>query len=183
MEGCFGFDLRWVHARLGTVAKARFDTHHLEECAQTSAALEKATSALAQLEGELSRGSGDFPDEIEGTDFKWLGGSTVGACMRIYIGGKFSEICWLPPILQLRVLLEAAFSLYKLDGISLTQGKRLASINGMKELNQEQKDFQSQSKGIHLAGVYAAKMIRASSFSFITSYMNNWASLLSFQST
>ncbi|GJV30894.1 ribonuclease H-like domain-containing protein [Tanacetum coccineum] len=25
---------------------------------------------------------------------------------RIYIGGKFSEICWLPPILQLRVLLE-----------------------------------------------------------------------------
>lgn len=33
----------------------RFDTHHLEEYAQTSAALEKATSALAQLEGELSR--------------------------------------------------------------------------------------------------------------------------------
>ncbi|KAL4553945.1 hypothetical protein LXL04_039966 [Taraxacum kok-saghyz] len=32
-----------------------------------------------------------------------------------------------------------------------------------KELNQEQKDFQSQSKGIHLAGVYAAKTIRASS--------------------
>ncbi|KAI3664630.1 hypothetical protein L1987_89607 [Smallanthus sonchifolius] len=55
MEGCFGFDLRWVHARLGAVAKARFDTHHLEEYAQTSAALEKATSALAQLEGELSR--------------------------------------------------------------------------------------------------------------------------------
>ncbi|KAJ0883195.1 hypothetical protein HanPSC8_Chr10g0418691 [Helianthus annuus] len=53
MEGCFGFDLRWVHARLGAVAKARFDTHHLEEYAQTSAALEKATSALAQLEGEL----------------------------------------------------------------------------------------------------------------------------------
>ncbi|GJR75778.1 putative reverse transcriptase domain-containing protein [Tanacetum coccineum] len=57
MEGCFGFDLRWVHARLGAVAKARFDTHHLEEYAQTSAALEKATSALAQLEGELSRRS------------------------------------------------------------------------------------------------------------------------------
>nr|GFB50535.1 hypothetical protein [Tanacetum cinerariifolium] len=57
MEGCFGFDLRWVHARLGAVAKARFDTHHLEEYAQTSAALEKATSALAQLEGELSRHS------------------------------------------------------------------------------------------------------------------------------
>ena len=55
MEGCFGFDLRWVHARLGAVAKARFDTHHLEEYAQTSAALEKATSTLAQLEGELSR--------------------------------------------------------------------------------------------------------------------------------
>ncbi|KAI3709531.1 hypothetical protein L2E82_39293 [Cichorium intybus] len=35
----------------------RFDTHHLEEYAQTSAALEKATSALAQLEGELSRRS------------------------------------------------------------------------------------------------------------------------------
>ncbi|GKA77264.1 hypothetical protein Tco_0783725 [Tanacetum coccineum] len=34
-----------------------FDTHHLEEYAQTSAALEKATSALAQLEGELSRRS------------------------------------------------------------------------------------------------------------------------------
>jgi hypothetical protein len=33
----------------------------------------------------------------------------------------------------------------------------------MKELNQEQKDFQSQSEGIHLAGVYAAKTIRASS--------------------
>ncbi|GJZ44341.1 hypothetical protein Tco_0591596, partial [Tanacetum coccineum] len=45
MEGCFGFDLRWVHARLGAVAKARFDTHHLEEYAQTSAVLEKATSA------------------------------------------------------------------------------------------------------------------------------------------
>lgn len=27
MEGCIGFDLRWVHARLGAVAKARFDTH------------------------------------------------------------------------------------------------------------------------------------------------------------
>nr|GEZ69543.1 NADH dehydrogenase subunit 5, mitochondrial [Tanacetum cinerariifolium] len=57
MEGCFGFDLRWVHARLGAVARARFDTHHLEEYAQTSAVLEKATSALAQLEGELSRRS------------------------------------------------------------------------------------------------------------------------------
>jgi hypothetical protein len=102
-----GFDLRWVHARLGAVAKARFDTHHLEEYAQTSAALEKATSALAQLEGELSRrsetasahlvnnsvatknetfsprGSGYFPDEIEGTGFKWVGGSTAGACMRL----------------------------------------------------------------------------------------------------
>nr|GEW14714.1 putative reverse transcriptase domain-containing protein [Tanacetum cinerariifolium] len=31
IEGCFGFDLRWVHARLGAVAKARFDTHHLED--------------------------------------------------------------------------------------------------------------------------------------------------------
>ncbi|GJZ01873.1 ATPase subunit 1 [Tanacetum coccineum] len=57
MEGCFGFYLRWVHVRLGAVAKARFDTHHLEEYAQTSAALEKATSALDQLEGELSRRS------------------------------------------------------------------------------------------------------------------------------
>lgn len=53
MEGCFGFDLRWVHARLGAVAKARFDTHHLEEYAQTSAALEKATSALALKESCL----------------------------------------------------------------------------------------------------------------------------------
>ncbi|GJR51289.1 hypothetical protein Tco_1401810 [Tanacetum coccineum] len=42
---------------LGAVDKARFDTHHLEEYAQTSAALEKVTSALAQLEGELSRRS------------------------------------------------------------------------------------------------------------------------------
>lgn len=55
MEGCFGFDLKWVHARLGAVAKARFYTHHLEEYAQTSAALEKARRALAQLEGELFR--------------------------------------------------------------------------------------------------------------------------------
>ncbi|GKC27282.1 hypothetical protein Tco_1034576 [Tanacetum coccineum] len=57
MEGCFRFDLRWVHVRLGAVAKARFDTHHLEEYDQTSATLEKAISALAQLEGELSRRS------------------------------------------------------------------------------------------------------------------------------
>ncbi|GJT04794.1 hypothetical protein Tco_0839256 [Tanacetum coccineum] len=48
------------------------------------------------------------------------------------------------------------------------------SINSMMDLNQEQKDFQSQSKGIHFAGVYAAKMIRASSFSSLTSYMNSY---------
>ncbi|MFS7974745.1 hypothetical protein Hanom_Chr10g00872321 [Helianthus anomalus] len=33
MEGCFGFDLRWVLAKLGAVTKARFDTHHLKEYA------------------------------------------------------------------------------------------------------------------------------------------------------
>ncbi|GKC08591.1 hypothetical protein Tco_1000201 [Tanacetum coccineum] len=57
MVGYFGFDLRRVHVRLGAVTKAKFDTHHLEEHAQTSAALEKATSTLDQLEGELSRRS------------------------------------------------------------------------------------------------------------------------------
>ncbi|KAI3666517.1 hypothetical protein L1987_88958 [Smallanthus sonchifolius] len=54
-KGLMAAILLW--RRLGAVAKARFDTHHLEEYAQTSAALEKATSALAQLEGELSRRS------------------------------------------------------------------------------------------------------------------------------
>ncbi|KAI3700908.1 hypothetical protein L2E82_45549 [Cichorium intybus] len=172
MEGCFGFDLRWVHARLGVVAKARFDTHDLEEYAQTSAALEKATSALAQLEGELSRRS-------ETASAHLLANSTPGSSgdhislRRQYVLGRGlprepvahpdGEDGHYSPSSESSALMEAAFSLYKLDGISLTQGKRLASINGMKELNQEQKDFQSQSKGIHLAGVYAAKTIRASS--------------------